>query len=130
MNGRGSHGRNRLCRIPSRGVIFGVCAGLADYFAIDIAVTRVVVALGALFSFPLVCAAYLLLGLLLPVKTRTEAESEQIDPVEREARSRPHDMLSTVRYRFRDLDSRLQRLEKYVTSNRYKLDREFRQLKE
>jgi phage shock protein C len=36
--------------------------------------------------------------------------------------------LSGVRYRFRDLDVRLQRLEKYVTSSRYKLDREFEQL--
>jgi phage shock protein C len=39
-------------------------------------------------------------------------------------------MLSGVRYRFRDLDTRLQRLEKYVTSNRFNLDREFRHLKE
>jgi hypothetical protein len=38
-------------------------------------------------------------------------------------------MLSSVRYRFRDLDVRLQRLEKYVTSNRFQLDSEFRRLK-
>jgi phage shock protein C len=43
-------------------------------------------------------------------------------------RSNPHSSLSGVRYRFRDLDVRLQRLEKYVTSSRYKLDREFQQL--
>ena len=59
------------------------------------------------------------------------------DPVEREdrsirrqVRSAPHDTLASVRYRFRDLDVRLQRLEKYVTSNRYKLEREFRSLEE
>jgi phage shock protein C len=39
-------------------------------------------------------------------------------------------MLSSVRYRFRDLDSRLQRLEKYVTSSRFDLDSEFRRLKD
>ena len=39
-------------------------------------------------------------------------------------------MLSSTRYRFRDLDTRLQRLEKYVTSNRFQLDREFRHLKQ
>jgi hypothetical protein len=39
-------------------------------------------------------------------------------------------MLSSVRYRFRDLDSRLQRLEKYVTSSRFALDSEFRRLKD
>ena len=42
----------------------------------------------------------------------------------------PHATLSSVRYRFRDLDSRLQRLERYVTSNRFRLDREFRELRE
>jgi phage shock protein C len=45
-------------------------------------------------------------------------------------RSNPHDTLANVRYRFRDLDVRLQRLEKYVTSNRYKLEHEFRKLEE
>jgi phage shock protein C len=53
-----------------------------------------------------------------------------MDPVERRVRSSPHDTLSGIRYRFRDLDIRLQRLEKYVTSNRYKLDREFQELKD
>jgi hypothetical protein len=32
--------------------------------------------------------------------------------------------------RFRDLEKRLQRLETYVTSSRFKLDREFRDLRE
>jgi phage shock protein C len=121
---------NRLYRNPRRGVIFGVCAGLSEYFGLDLTVTRVLVVAGALFSLPLLGIAYVLLGLLLPIRSHGSSGYDELDPVERQVRSSPHDTLSNVRYRFRDLDSRLQRLEKYVTSSRYKLDREFRELNE
>jgi len=121
---------NKLYRNPRRGVIFGVCAGIAEYFGFDLTVTRVVVAVGAFFAFPMICGAYVALAFLLPCKTYTGAERDTVDPVERQVRSSPHDTLASVRYRFRDLDARLQRLEKYVTSSRYKLDREFRKLEE
>lgn len=111
-------------------MIFGVCAGLSEYFGFDLTLTRVLVVVGAFFSFPLLCFAYVMLGLFLPTRPRGSTGFEEMDPVERQVRSSPHDTLSGVRYRFRDLDARLQRLEKYVTSNRYRLDREFEQLKE
>jgi phage shock protein C len=125
---RGPRFVNRLYRIPSSGKIFGVCAGLADYFGFDVTVVRVLVALGAVFSAPLVIVAYIVLGFLLPVRSYEADERDAPDPVQRQVRSNPHGSLSGVRYRFRDLDVRLQRLEKYVTSSRYKLDREFQQL--
>jgi phage shock protein C len=123
--------RNRLYRNPQRGMIAGVCAGVAEYFGFDLAVTRVLVVIAALFSFPLMCIAYLAAVFLVPRKPASDSGVEYAaDSVERQVRSNPHDMLSSVRYRFRDLDSRLQRLEKYVTSNRFSLDREFRSLKD
>lgn len=130
-----SHGRdmgliNRMYRNPRRGVLFGVCAGIADYFGLDLTVTRILVVVGALFAFPIVFVAYLLLALLLPRKQYSEDERDELDPLQRSVRAEPHRMLSSVRYRFRELDMRLQRLEKYVTSNRFKLDSEFRQLKD
>jgi phage shock protein C len=118
-----------MYRNPRRGKLFGVCAGLSEYFGFDLTATRVLVVIGALFSFPLVFIAYVVLGVLLPSKP-VEDSNDAYDPVQNKARSDPHDMLSNVRYRFRDLDTRLQRLEKYVTSNRFSLDREFRHLKE
>ena len=127
-NGQGPGLINRLYRNPQRGVIFGVCAGLADYFGFDLTAMRVLTVVGALFAFPIVCGAYLVLGLMLPSKPYSES-GDVYDPVQRQVRSDPHDMLSSVRYRFRDLDVRLQRLEKYVTSNRFQLDSEFRRLK-
>ena len=109
---RGPRLVNRLYRIPRSGKVFGVCAGLADYFGFDVTVTRVIV----------------VLGFLLPVRDYEGGGRGAPDPVQRQVRSNPHSSLSGVRYRFRDLDVRLQRLEKYVTSSRYKLDREFQQL--
>lgn len=122
---------NKLYRNPRRGVIFGVCAGIAEYFGFDVTVTRVIVAVGAFFSAFVFAGAYILLGLLLPVRPYAPEPGREVgDRLDRQVRSSPHDTLASVRYRFRDLDSRLQRLEKYVTSNRYKLDREFRKLEE
>ena len=128
---------NKLYRNPRRGMIFGVCAGLAEYFGFDVTVTRVIVAGSAFFAFPIICVVYLLLGLLLPVRRYSGQEADYDDPsaregrsIRRQVRSSPHETLASVRYRFRDLDVRLQRLEKYVTSNRYKLDREFEKLGE
>jgi phage shock protein C len=121
---------NRMYRNPRRGVLFGVCAGIADYFGFDLTVTRVLIIVGALFAFPIVCIAYILLALLLPRRESLEGERDEIDPLQRSVRAEPHSMLSSVRYQFRELDMRLQRLEKYVTSNRFKLDSEFRQLKD
>jgi phage shock protein C len=121
---------NKLYRNPRRGVIFGVCAGIGEYFGFDVTVTRVIVAAAAFFAFPVIAIIYLCLGLLLPSRGYAGPPRDYNDPVERQVRSSPHDTLASVRYRFRDLDVRLQRLEKYVTSNRYKLDREFEKLGE
>jgi phage shock protein C len=122
---------NRLYRDTRRGFVFGVCAGIADYFAFDLTVVRVLTVLGSMFAFPVVCLTYLVLGFILPVKQYDDAaEIPQSDPVQRKVRSDPHDMLSSVRYRARDLDARLQRLEKYVTSNRFMLDQEFQRLRD
>ncbi|HEX6999435.1 MAG TPA: envelope stress response membrane protein PspC [Gammaproteobacteria bacterium] len=123
---------NKLYRNRRQGMIFGVCAGIAEYFAIDVTVVRVLTVIGALIFTPMFLVAYVLLGFLLPVKpTAPEGEEERHwDPVTRQVRASPRDTLHAIRHRFTDLDMRLQRLEKYVTSQRYKLDREFEQLRD
>lgn len=120
---------SKLYKNPRRAMVFGVCAGIADYFGFDVTVTRVLAVIAAFFSFPLIVLAYLAFAVLLP-RAPADVELMMADPVQRRARSNPHDMLGSVRHRFRELDVRLQRLEKYVTSKRFKLDREFRQLKD
>jgi phage shock protein C len=122
--------RNKLYR-SDHGMIAGVCAGIAEYFGFDATLTRVVIIVCALFFWPSIIVAYAILAFLLEKRpldesTRRTAEDPEL---ERRVRSEPHATLHTVRHRFRELDRRMQKLEKHVTSERFKLDREFEGLK-
>lgn len=118
------YGNGRLYRSADRGFIAGVCAGLAEYFGVDATLTRVLVAVGAFF-FPILILAYIVLALLLPKRPSMGYGGDDRDSeLRRHVRAEPHATLDSVRHRFRDLDRRLQRLEKHVTSGRYNLDRE------
>lgn len=124
---------NRLYRNSEKGVVFGVCAGIADYFGFDITIVRVLMVLGTLFfGGPLVPVTYLILALVLPKDPRpTRHESaDGDDDLQRKVRAEPHSTLTSVRHRYRELEGRLQRLEKYVTSERFKLDQEFERLRD
>lgn len=127
----GDSGRNRLYRNRQDGVIAGVCAGIADYFGFDLVLTRAVVGVAAVFFSPFVITVYIVLALVLETKPEEapEARDESRERVARRVRSEPHATLNSVRFRFRELDQRLQRIEKYVTSDRFSLDREFEGLR-
>ncbi len=124
---------NRLYRNSEQSVIFGVCAGIADYFGFDVTIVRVLVVLGTLFfPGPLVPVGYVVMALLLPKDPRPARRraAEDEDALGRRIRAEPHSTLDSLRHRYRELESRLQRLEKYVTSERYHLDREFERLRD
>ena len=124
--------RSKLYRNRQDGVIAGVCAGFADYFGFDLVLTRVLVAVGA-FLFPTIILVYIVLALVVkprPPRARRDSESDGDDALGRRVRAEPHATLSNVRHRYRELDARMQRLEKYVTSERFRLDREFAGLKD
>jgi phage shock protein C len=125
--GFGTSGRNRLYRNRQDGVIAGVCAGIADYFGFDIVLTRVLVAVAAVFFSPFVLVVYVVLALVLETRPDREGgvRDREREEMSRRVRAEPHATLNSVRYRFRELDQRLQRIEKYVTSDRFALDREF-----
>lgn len=135
MNRRRSPGhedppRNKLYRNRADGMLAGVCAGFADYFGFDTGITRVVVVIGALI-FPTLILVYIILAFVLkprPFQTRAHERGER--DLGRRVRADPHSSLDVVRHRFRELDARLQRLEKYLTSERFRLDREFAGLKD
>lgn len=131
--GRGSEGprRNKLYRIREDRKIAGVCAGVAEYFGFDVTITRVVVLLGAVFFTPSVVVVYVILAMVLDEKPPEAGRRREEDiELERRVRAEPHATLHSVRHRFRDIDRRLQRMEKYVTSERFKLDREFEGLRD
>ncbi len=123
-----SLGRRRLYRDKENAMCLGVCAGIADYFGFKVGATRIVTFLVTFFFMPMLFFVYLGAGFLLPVKPDGMFETEKEEEFWRSVRRDPRSTLHEVRYRFRDLDARLQRMERYVTSPRFDLDREFRDL--
>lgn len=118
----------RFYRKSKRGMIGGVCAGVADYFGFNLCATRFLTVIMFLMFTPLMILAYLGCVLLVP-SDRKLASRAPADPGFRQAmRSNPAGTLADVRRRFQKLDTRLARLERYVTSSRFELDQEFRKL--
>ncbi|MFA6081881.1 MAG: PspC domain-containing protein [Patescibacteria group bacterium] len=66
----------QLYKIPAEGMIGGVCAGLADYFDIDVSIIRVVFVILALLHGVGVIA-YIILLVILPEKSASAAKEPE-----------------------------------------------------
>jgi phage shock protein C len=119
----------RLYRDSDRAMLFGVCAGVADYFGFRRATVRWLTVIFALFM-PMTILVYIALALLLPRKPGALYKDPQEEVFWRSVRVEPATTFARVRHRFRELDARVQRVERYVTSPRFKLDRDFRDLEQ
>ena len=122
----------RFYRDADRAVLGGVCAGLATYLGFNLKVTRLLCFIAFLCAFPFALIAYLAVVLLVPASS-SRIYDEAVDEERRKdalreeiVRARP--TTGEIRERYRSLDERLARIEKYVTSSRYELDEEFRRL--
>ncbi len=128
MSNYNSIPRRKFYRNRDRAMVAGVCAGLADYFGFNLKVTRILAVISLFMATLVTLVAYFGMVLLVPAAPKTGGEP-QFDPEFRKAvRSSPRQTLGDVRRRFQSLDSRLARLERYVTSPRFNLDQEFRRL--
>ena len=56
----------RLTLNPDDKMIGGVCAGVADYFGIDVTLVRVLTVLGAVFGLGSLLVAYVVAWILIP----------------------------------------------------------------
>ena len=131
--------QGRFTRNADRAVLGGVCAGIADYLGFNLRVTRLLAIIAFFVAMPVTILTYIAVVLLVPAesagysrkvdreirrKRRRMSRRERREAAE-EARREAADALGE---RARSLDERLARVEKYVTSSRYNLDREFRNL--
>ena len=127
----GTSGR-RLYRDADRALLGGVCAGLANYLGFNLKVTRLLCIIAFLCAFPVALIAYLGAVFLIPASSSRAYDEGTYDERRKEAlreeilRAKP--TVRDVRERYRDMDERLARIERYVTSSRYELDEEFRRL--
>ncbi len=87
---------NKLCKIEEQGKIFGVCAGLAQYFKIDVTAIRLLWLLAAVFGIGSPVLIYIIVAIVLPkydpdavdfqdIKEEV-VEVEEVDPYDTEDR--------------------------------------------
>ena len=111
---------HRLYRDKDNAILAGVCAGLANYFGLNRKGLRLIVAVSTLFFFPFVVPAYI----ILTVRPKDLYEDESQEKFWRGVSMAPTDVFSNLNHRFKELDLRLQKMETYVTSREFEIDRE------
>ena len=116
---------NKLYRDPDNGKIAGVCAEIADYYSWDVTLVRIVtVILG--ISFTLVTVALYIAGaLFLQPKPRNLYDDQEEEKYWRRYRKSPRNTMSATQHKFRRLEKKMRKLEAYMTSSKFNLDREF-----
>ena len=143
MTAYASTSERRFVRDGDHAVLGGVCAGIANYFGFNRCAVRTIFIISFFLFMPFVALAYIALVLLVPAQrseyeyvverrvrkrrrrmTRRERRKAQ---AEEEAREKERES-EAIRERYQSMNERLAKIEKYVTSSRYDLDREFRNL--
>ena len=117
---------HKLFRDKENAMLAGVCAGIADYAGFNRKGVRVVTALLCLMPpfFPFVVVSYIVLAILLPVKPANLYETEEQAEFWRGVSNAPSDVFGSLSHRFRELNMRLERMEAFVTSKEFEIDRE------
>lgn len=118
--------RNRLYRNKERGILAGVCAGIADWTGFNLTALRVIVILLAIPFTAVIVVGYVLLALLLPVRPANLYADADDEEFWQSARRAPSDTVGGLNRRFRDLDERLQRMEAWLTSREYRINQELK----
>ncbi len=131
-----ANGYNRdLYRNPKRGLLAGICAGLADYFNIPIWVARLIAISLFIFVTQLFVIAYIA-GIFLLAKrpaqrTYGHEQTEQQTKQDRNPfnyQKPAGQRLRAIHERLQALDKKLRKMEGYVTSKRYQFNREINDL--
>ncbi len=114
--------------------VAGVCAGLSEYFGMDVSWVRLLTLASIGIAGPFTIIAYFIAAWSAPERpAELEREIARQDVAEREfwkkVRRNPKATARSVRLRFRDIDRRLAHAEAYVTSPDKRLAREIDQLR-
>ena len=117
---------HRLFRDKENAMLAGVCAGVADYFGFNRKGTRVVAALLFLIPpfVPFVIISYIILAIVLPVKPVDLYETKEQADFWRGVSNAPSDVFGALSHRFRELNLRLEKMEAFITSKEFEIDRE------
>jgi len=115
---------HRLYRDKENAILGGVCAGIAHYLGLNLKAVRLVVAASMVFFFPFTLVAYVALVIFLPKQPQNLYKTEASEKFWRGVSIEPANVFSNLSHRFKELDVRLQKMETYVTSKEFEMDRE------
>ena len=117
---------HKLYRDKENAMLAGVCAGIADYFGFNRKGTRVATALLFLFPpfIPFFIVSYVVMAIVLPVKPADLFETEEQAEFWRGVSNAPADVFGSLSHRFRELNLRLEKMEAFITSKEFEIDRE------
>lgn len=152
-----SRNTRKLYRNPDAAKICGVCAGIADYFEFEVWVVRIIAISLILFSGGPVVLIYFVLYFVLDPKPGSRSNpkcfvnihapsfkkkyKQKSDSNAGSSRYRssvkdvwksggsPQDTLSNIEEMFSKAEKKLQRMESFVTSNQFELEKEFNKMK-
>ncbi|WP_105901934.1 envelope stress response membrane protein PspC [Vibrio gangliei] len=127
--------RNALYREPQNGKLAGVCAGLGRYFGMEVWWVRIIVVSAFLLGGGiLVLFAYVGLWLMLEKRPDDLVAADQFD-FDHTIKSKPwqtgqlpSELLADLNKEYAQIDGKLRNMEAYVTSDAYKVDKEFSRL--
>ncbi|ENM3746752.1 envelope stress response membrane protein PspC [Vibrio cholerae] len=127
--------KRELYRDPYNGKIAGVCAGVANYFGLEVWLVRILVITAALLGGTfLVLVAYVAMALMLeklPKQYREDIRSQQAHTLKSKPWAQgqaPKELLHTLDRDLSQVENRIRSVEAYVTSEAFKVNREFRKL--
>lgn len=144
---------NEMYRIPEKGKIAGVCAGVAEYFGWELWLVRIVTVTGTLLSGNLFVIGYFLAWFIMDKKPQGKGdvhlrtsrarrvkkgkgwhaepeENERVEIKEKvwQAGEPPRRAFKDIKHKFAKVETRLRNVEKYVTSSEYQLNKEINSL--
>lgn len=115
---------SRLYRDRRKGILLGVCAGIAEYFGIGRLLVRVLAFISLLvFTVPTLIV-YFGFAIFVPRAPEDLYETPDEEKFWQGVRVDPSRKFSELRHRFRELELRLRNMETYVTSKGYRVQRE------
>ncbi len=110
---------NRLYRVKDQAVICGICAGVADFFCLEVLWVRILTIVMLIISPPFTLITYIVLRLLLSPKPAYYELDKKADVFYRDIRCSPATTIADIRYSFNNLDKRLQTIEMHLSSREH-----------
>ena len=124
--------KKQLLRDKRNGKVAGVCAGIANYFAIEVWLVRIIAVTAIIFGHGFIAVLYIAMWVILDEKP-AHSSGRSHDTIEVKTKvwqsgEPPRAAYHEISSEFGDMEQRLQKMERYVTSNAFKIDRELNRL--